>query len=209
MAGKNNLPTAHRVVEILGTIRCCRRQEPGRWILDVHARPVKKGEQKIWGKYVSFMKNMRTYGEKHGENMSFEAEWQVSDINKWDRHEVSQDDDATSAKVAWTPRFQQRMRNDHLDMAHCYQRICNSWWTLQVLPCLGWWLSPGKNMPMPIIIPFVVRPAMEAVHTVFCSSRCWWWHSSGGIPVVKWGSVVRDGSKKNLARLRNELIVIL
>ena len=28
--------------------------------------------------------------------------------NKWDRHEVSQDDDATSTKVAWTPRFQQK-----------------------------------------------------------------------------------------------------
>ena len=57
-------------------------------------------------------------------------------------------------------------------------------------------------MPMPNIISFVVRPAMEAVHTVFCSSRCWWWHSSGDIPVVKWGSVVRDGSKPCKAKER-------
>ena len=137
---------AHRVVEILGTIRRCRRQEPG----DLHGMPAMKCvpvRGKKMAKMGRFMKNLGKDGEKSGEkkfHMSFEAEWQVSDKNKWDRHEVSQDDDATSAKVAWTPRFQQRMRNDH-DMAHCYQRICNggpyNYRSYHVL--VGGW-APGK-----------------------------------------------------------------
>lgn len=120
------LQLAHRIVEILGAIRRCRRQEPGRWCHQGMESRENLG---------------KTMGDTMGEmrlimvHVSLEPEWRASNLGGFPpqkkRHEVkrsrrwlncsavsihlriqtlqtcrfnkSQDDDATSAKVAWTP----------------------------------------------------------------------------------------------------------